>query len=69
MHLTPEEQMIVALVRRAIRDAKESRCEKLRAEAATWLWSVAPTVARQARPLSARRETILVKVIHSTHCA
>jgi hypothetical protein len=43
-----EEMLLVAILRRAIRDTKESRCEKMRAEASAWLWDVAAVEAKRA---------------------
>jgi hypothetical protein len=40
--LTPEERVLVALVRLAIRDAQQCKNERLREEATRWLWWVAP---------------------------
>jgi hypothetical protein len=48
MELTFEEMLLAAIVRRAIRDAKEDRSDKVRYEAAAWLWDVAPVVAQRA---------------------
>jgi hypothetical protein len=43
----PEELLLIALVKRALKDAKDRR-ERLCEEAACWLWTVAPTIAERA---------------------
>lgn len=47
MELTPEERLFAAMLRNAIRDATRHTNEHVRAEAARWLWSVAPTIAQR----------------------
>lgn len=46
--LTPEELLLAAIVRLAIRDAIQGKKEKLRDEALRWLWWFAPTIAERA---------------------
>lgn len=48
VELTPEEALLAAALRRAIRDAKEASSECVRTEAAQWLWTVAPSIAHRA---------------------
>lgn len=47
MELTPEEMLLAALLRRAIKDA-QGKQERVREEAARWLWEHAPTIAERA---------------------
>lgn len=44
----PELRLLAALVRCAIRDAKQRREERLRREASRWLWTHAPAMAKRA---------------------
>lgn len=44
-NLEPEELLLAALLRVAIKDALQHRNEHIRREAARWLWWVAPSVA------------------------
>lgn len=46
--LDPEEMLLAAMVRQAIRDATQSKQEHVRYEAARWLWTVSPAVAERA---------------------
>lgn len=48
MELTPEELLLAALLRRAIKDA-QGKQERVREEAARWLWTFAPTIAERAK--------------------
>jgi hypothetical protein len=45
--LSAEELLLVALIRRALKDARSDN-ERLRHEATAWLWWFAPTVAKRA---------------------
>ena len=45
--LCPDELLLIALIRRALKDAQDSN-PKLRDEATQWLWWFAPTVAQRA---------------------
>jgi hypothetical protein len=71
MELMPEELLLAALVRRAIKDAQDGK-ERVREEARTWLWEHAPGIAERAELPQAdilhstRRETMRVKLIRST---
>jgi hypothetical protein len=46
--LEPEELLLAALVRQAIRDAMQTENVWLRDEALQWLWWVAPGIAERA---------------------
>lgn len=50
MELTPEEMLLAALLRRAIKDAQacSGTQERVREEASRWLWTVAPSIAERA---------------------
>jgi hypothetical protein len=48
VQLQPEELLLAQMVRVAIRDATQTRDERLRHEAAQWLWWVAPGIAQHA---------------------
>lgn len=45
--LSPEEVLLAAIVRRAIKDAQQHKDARLRDEAAAFLWMVAPCVAER----------------------
>jgi hypothetical protein len=47
--LDPAERLLAGIVRLAIRDAQQEKDRRLREEAATFLWDVAPGVAASAR--------------------
>jgi hypothetical protein len=47
VELYPEELLLAALMRRAIKDA-QGKQERVREEAARWLWEHAPVVAARA---------------------
>jgi hypothetical protein len=47
VELQPEELLLAALVRRAIKDA-QGKQERVREEAAQWLWDHAPAIAERA---------------------
>lgn len=44
----PEEALLAAIIRQAIKDATRHGSEKVRTEAAIFLWMVVPTIAAQA---------------------
>ncbi len=46
--MDPAEELLAAVLKRAIHDAKADRSDKVRYEAAAWLWDVAPVVAERA---------------------
>lgn len=48
MELTPHECLFAAMIPLAIRDATQRKNEPLRAEACTFLWTVAPTIAERS---------------------
>lgn len=48
MELIPEERLLAAAIRLAIKDATKHKSEHIRAEAWRWLWMVAPRVAERA---------------------
>ena len=58
MELTPEERLFAAMLRNAIRDATHHTNAKVRAEAARWLWTVAPTIAERAGLVTDQREAV-----------
>ena len=47
--LEPEERLFVSIVRLAIDDARQSKNEKLRAQALGFLWSELPEVATKLK--------------------
>lgn len=48
LELTPEERLLAATIKLAIRDAKAAKSDHTRNEAREFLWTVAPTVAKLA---------------------
>jgi hypothetical protein len=48
MELMPEELLLAAMVRLAIRDATQCKNKRLQADALRWLWWVTPGIAERA---------------------
>lgn len=46
--LLPEERLLAAAIRTAIRDATRAKETKVRTEAAAFVWTVSPTIAERA---------------------
>lgn len=49
LNLDPAEQLLAAIVKRALWDAQQTQNPKLQQEARQWLWQHCPTIASMAQ--------------------